>query len=94
MLPLITFRKLGAFRLLDVLSQFAETGVIPDPERTNSRESVFLGFGVCDVDVCGAKVLIPRIRFGRNLTTKPGLIVGTLSTKVTLLSKDWLSTKD
>jgi hypothetical protein len=38
------------------MRHFAESGVIRSPKIVNESESVILGLGLSDVDVCGAKV--------------------------------------
>ena len=50
------FSTLNRARLLDVLGHFAVTGIVPNPRIVNERESVFIGSGLSDVDVCGAKI--------------------------------------
>jgi hypothetical protein len=66
--------------------------------------SPFMHVSTCDFVANGKNVcqhseifpnLFPLAKITKILhTPKAGLIVGTLSTKVSLSSKDWLSTKD
>jgi len=49
-------RRVIISRLLDVLGHFAKSGAVPGPKVVNERECVIVGGGLCDVDVCGAKI--------------------------------------